>query len=101
MMVRPHGVDERYWLSLASDTLLSPESVLHPPLRAYVDKEVVLEIRPEDMEDVTAPCVFFSAKPRISLASAVIQEQAAVIFSNRVVSFGRRFVGVVSRRRLA
>jgi hypothetical protein len=41
------------------------------------------------------------AKPPKRSASAVISGQAAAIFSSRAVSFGRRFSGLVSRRRLA
>ncbi|SDP15995.1 ABC transporter ATP-binding protein [Lentzea jiangxiensis] len=45
--------DGRYWVSLDSDALLLPESVLRgrPRLRQYVGREVVVGIRPEDMED--------------------------------------------------
>nr|QED88058.1 hypothetical protein [Streptomyces hawaiiensis] len=35
------------------------------------------------------------------IGNVVISGQAATIFSSRVVSFGRRFSGSVSRRRLA
>ncbi|GGU43365.1 hypothetical protein GCM10010178_39830 [Lentzea flava] len=42
-----------------------------------------------------------AAKPRTRLASAVISGQAAAIFSSKVVSFARRFSGLVSSRRLA
>ncbi|GHH35072.1 ABC transporter ATP-binding protein [Lentzea cavernae] len=45
--------DGRYWVSLGSDALLLPESVLHqrPQLQQYVGGDVVVGIRPEDMED--------------------------------------------------
>ena len=45
--------DGRFWVSLDSDALLLPESVLRqrPALRQYVGRDVVVGIRPEDMED--------------------------------------------------
>ncbi|MEV6242431.1 sn-glycerol-3-phosphate ABC transporter ATP-binding protein UgpC [Lentzea sp. NPDC051838] len=52
---RLHQVDGRYWVSLSSDTLLLPDSVLHarPALKDYEGQEVVVGIRPEDMEDAS------------------------------------------------
>ncbi|MGI5500819.1 ABC transporter ATP-binding protein [Lentzea sp. CA-135723] len=43
----------RFWVSLDSDALLLPESVLQqrPRLKQYVGRDVVVGIRPEDMED--------------------------------------------------
>ncbi|GLY51493.1 sn-glycerol-3-phosphate ABC transporter ATP-binding protein UgpC [Lentzea sp. NBRC 102530] len=45
--------DGRCWVSLDSDALLLPESVLRqrPRLKQYVGRDVVVGIRPEDMED--------------------------------------------------
>jgi len=45
--------DGRFWVSLDSDALLLPESVLRqrPQLQQYVGRDVVVGIRPEDMED--------------------------------------------------
>jgi multiple sugar transport system ATP-binding protein len=55
VIARLHEVDGRYWVSLNSDTLLLPDSVLHarPALKDYVGQEVVVGIRPEDMEDAS------------------------------------------------
>ncbi|MDX8141385.1 sn-glycerol-3-phosphate ABC transporter ATP-binding protein UgpC [Lentzea sp. BCCO 10_0061] len=52
---RLYHIDGRYWVSLNSDTLLLPDSVLHarPALTDHVGKEVVVGIRPEDMEDAS------------------------------------------------
>jgi multiple sugar transport system ATP-binding protein len=52
---RLHHINGRYWLSLNSDTLLLPDSVLHvrPALEDYVGQELVVGIRPEDMEDAS------------------------------------------------
>ncbi|MFS8104227.1 sn-glycerol-3-phosphate ABC transporter ATP-binding protein UgpC [Lentzea alba] len=52
---RLYHINDRYWVSLNSDTLLLPDSVLHarPALAKYVGKEVVVGIRPEDMEDAS------------------------------------------------
>jgi multiple sugar transport system ATP-binding protein len=45
--------DGRFWVSLNSDALLLPESVhrQRPRLQQYVGRDVVVGIRPEDMED--------------------------------------------------
>jgi multiple sugar transport system ATP-binding protein len=45
--------DGRFWVSLGSDALLLPESVprQRPRLKQYVGADVVVGIRPEDMED--------------------------------------------------
>ncbi|GLY55169.1 sn-glycerol-3-phosphate ABC transporter ATP-binding protein UgpC [Lentzea sp. NBRC 102530] len=45
--------DGQHWVTLNSDALRLPESVLHerPALAKYVGQNVVLGIRPEDMED--------------------------------------------------
>ncbi|SDJ04654.1 carbohydrate ABC transporter ATP-binding protein, CUT1 family [Actinokineospora alba] len=47
--------DGQHWVTLNSDALRLPDSVLHerPALANFVGRDVVLGVRPEDMEDAT------------------------------------------------